>query len=217
MDDNQPTEPLPGDRPEQQQRAEQPRAERAPAGQAPQWGGQQPPPAQEPFYRRHGLAFAISTLVLGVVVLFGIAGVGAFAVGSLFAHSGSMLSRVLHDGDRGQQLPVEPGRPGDGSGGGSGGDGQSQRGIVRGTIASLSGSTWTIDNQRGTTITVRITSSTAFGTPGSTERAADFATGDEVIVVGTRSGDSVTATRILKLSDFPLRPPSTPGPSTPGS
>ena len=101
--------------------------------------------------------------------------------------------------------------------GGSGGDGQSQRGIVRGTIASLSGSTWTIDNQRGTTITVRITSSTAFGTPGSSERAADFATGDEVIVVGTRSGDTVTATRILKLSDFPLRPPSTPGPSTPGS
>ncbi|WP_348787328.1 DUF5666 domain-containing protein [Leifsonia sp. NPDC080035] len=228
MDDNQPTQPLPDGRPPEQPRPGPEEQSRPGPEEQSRPGPYAPVPVvqAEPFYKRHGLAFAISTLVLAVVVLFGIAGVGAFAAGSLLAHSGSVLSRVLHDGERGGQQPVRPGAPGggygDGSGDGQGGDGQggsgqSQRGIVRGTVASISGSTWTIDTQRGTTITVRITSSTVYGTPGSSSKASDFTTGDEVIVVGARSGDTVTATRILKLSEFPVRPPSTPGPATPGS
>lgn len=203
--ENQPTGPLPQSAP--------------PSGPLPQ----QPQAAQhpvEPFYKRHGLAFAISTLVLAVVVLFGAVGVGAFAIGSVLLHSSAAVSRVVHDeGPAAPSEPQLPGRPGDGGQqGGRGGDGQPfSSAVVRGTVTRISGDSWTVESRNGTRLTIETTSSTAYGVPGSSERASDFGEGDEIIVVGDRSGDTVTAARILKLDDFPLRPPSTPGGSTPGS
>jgi hypothetical protein len=204
MDDTHPTEPLPGQPPQQPV----PPAAPAPA---------------EPFYKRHGLAFAISTLVLGVVLVFGMVGVGAFAIGSVVAHSGSTLSHLMHEGDGGQNGPQVPGRQGgrNGGNGGNGGNGNGNTapfagGVVRGTVTSISGDSWKISTRGGGSVTVTTTSSTAFGLPGQSGSSSDFAKGDEVIVVGKRSGDTVTASRILKLDDFPMRPPSTPGSSTPG-
>lgn len=180
----------------------------------------------EPFYRRHGLAFAIATLVLSIIVVLGIVTAGAFAVASVVAHVGERtISHVIPPG---QGSPLVPGQPGKGNGNGSGkgGGGGAQSGggtqqgrvLLRGTIASISGDTWSIDRQNGGSAQVTVTSSTIFGTPGQSASKSDFAKGDEVIVIGKGTDGSVTATRILKLAAFPTRPPSTPGtPSTPGS
>ena len=202
MDENQPTEPLP---------PEPPRT----SGEAPA-----SVPA-EPFYKRHGLAFAISTLVLGIVVLFGVAGVGTVVAVNVVSHSVSAFTRAQQGemrapGDRQNPGRGWPGPGGSGQGGSGSGSTGTQRELVRGTLESASGSEWRVTTAAGTTITVKITSSTAYGLPKQSLSASDFAAGDEVVVVGTdRSGDTVTATRILKLSDIP-RPGSTPGP-TPGS
>jgi hypothetical protein len=203
MDENQPTEPLPPSH-----------AAARPASA---------PVAPEPFYKRHGLAFAISTLVLGIVVLIGIAGVGTVVAVNVVTHSVSAFSHGLkHDlGFPGKGRPgggetSAPGQGGSDDGdSGQGGSG-AQRELVRGTLATVSDSEWTVTAASGKTVTVEITSSTAFGLPGQAASASDFAAGDEVVVIGAgRTGDTITATRILRLSDFP-RPTSTPGP-TPGS
>ncbi len=203
MSNTQPTEPLP-----------------------PRQGPPVPPaavpaaPVAEPFYKRHGLAFAIATLVLSIVVLLGIFTAGAFAVAGVVTRVGERMitHSVPHEVQPG--VPGLPGRPGDGGGnGGNGNGGGSSQGqaLVRGTIASISGDTWTIDRQNGASVDVKVDSSTVFGTPGQSVSKSDFATGDEVIVIGSRSSGAFTATRILKLDAFPTRPPSTPGPTAPGS
>jgi hypothetical protein len=196
MDENQPTQPLPPAQPQQTQ----PSA----------------PPAAEPFYKRHGLAFAISTLVLGIVVLVGIVGVGTVVAVNVVTHSVSALNHAA-PGDRtvpGHRTVPDQGR--DNGGRGQGGTGGTQRELVRGTLESTSGAEWTVKTTAGATVTVKVTPATAYGLPNQAASKSDFATGDEVVVVGTdRSGDTITATRILKLADFP-RPRSTPGP-TPGN
>lgn len=207
MDDTQPTTPLPDSAPPPPQASH----------------GQAVPPVREPFYKRHGLAFAISTLVLSVVLLFGMVGVGAFAVGSLLLNSGSALSRIVHDAERDSLPPwhqvPERGGPGGQQEDDDGGlRGPMFSGVVRGTVTEISGSTWTIRSQRGVSVTVETDSSTEYGIQGQDATASDFRTGDEVIVLGTRDGDVITAARIMQLSDVSLRPPSTPGSSaTPGS
>lgn len=216
MSNTQPTEPLP---PREDPSTPPPPAGTGPAGSP---GPAGVPP--EPFYKRHGLAFAISTLVLSVVILLGLFTAGAFAVANVVTHVGERaISRVL---PQGQQpgvpgMPGMPGRPGDGDGNGGNGneDGNGQMGhvMVRGTIASISGDTWTVDRQSGASVKVKLDASTVFGVPGQSASKSDFATGDEVVVIGTRSDGTVTATRVLKLTGFPTRPPSTPGPATPGS
>ncbi|WP_285113295.1 DUF5666 domain-containing protein [Leifsonia sp. fls2-241-R2A-40a] len=212
MSNTQPTEPLP---PHQNQ---------------PPYTSPAVVPA-EPFYKRHGLAFAISTLVLSCVILLGLFTAGAFAVANVVTHVGERaISRAVPQGP-GQHypgVPGMPGMPGDGQGNGGkgngGGDGGKQGGqaqgrvLLRGTIASMSGSTWSIDRQKGAAVTVTVDASTVFGAPGQQASKSDFAKGDEVIIVGTRSDGKLVASRVLKLDAFPTRPPSTPGtPSTPGS
>jgi hypothetical protein len=218
MDETQPTEPLPP-APTSGQSQYAP-AQYAPPQYSP---GPQQAGAAEPFYKRHGLAFAISTLVLAAILLVGIAGVGAFAVGSVLLHRGSSISREITGGGP-APIPA-PGKGGPNEGGQNGGgqngrqdEGPIAKGVVRGSVAKIDGSTWMITTARGATLTVETSSSTAFGAPGQNQKASDFAVGDDVIVVGERSGTTVTAARILKISDLPLRPPSLPGStSTPGA
>jgi len=218
MSNTQPTEPLPP-------RQEPPSNPSAPGTP---YGGRPAVVPAEPFYKRHGLAFAISTLVLSIVVLLGLVTAGSFAVVSVVSHVGErFISRTVP-----QQpgVPGMPGKPGDEGANGDGRNGGGQQGggpgggtkqgqvLVRGTIASLSGDTWTIDRQGGSSVDVTVNSSTKFGTPGQSASKSDFAEGDEVVILGTRSDGTVTATRVLKLDAFPSRPPSTPGtPQTPGS
>ena len=220
MSDTQPTEPLPSE-----PGRTPPGSYGAPYGSAPYGAGGYRGVPGEPFYKRHGLAFAISTLVLSIVVVLGIVTAGALAVASVVAHVGERtISHVLPPGHNGAPMPGLPGQPGKGNGNGNGGGGQNGGGVqqgrvlLRGTIASISGDTWTIDRQNGGSVEVTVTSSTIFGTPGQSASKSDFAQGDEVVVIGKGTDGSVTASRILKLAAFPTRPPSTPGsPATPGS
>jgi hypothetical protein len=154
----------------------------------------------EPFYRRHGLAFAIATGVLALVVLLGGTAVGVFAVTSVVVQVAH--SHLVRGGGEVPRAPAPQSR---------------ERGVVRGTIASISGETWRIETVRGDAVTVKITSSTTFGAPGSTKSAADFSAGDEVAVAGSRSGDAIIATRVVAIPHGPQRPPSRPGSTaTPG-
>ncbi|MEO7016747.1 MAG: DUF5666 domain-containing protein [Leifsonia sp.] len=222
MDANMPTEPLPP--------AQQPQPGYPPQAQYVQQpaSAHYQPHADEPFYKRYGLAFAISTLILGAFVILAFVGAGALAVGSVISHGVSISHGI--EGKFPQQLVPRGQGQGKGQGQGQGGgSGQGQHGtvpgpnsgnqvaMVRGTITSISGDTWTIDTQRGASVTVQVTSSTQFGTPNQTQSASDFAVGDGVIVLGTRSGNTVTAIRVLGLSSFKQPLPATPGtPVTPG-
>lgn len=217
MDETQPTQPLP--EPEGPQASGggsvPPAGAVPPADGVPPAGAVPPPPPgavppsagaplpPEPFYRRHGLAFAISTLVLAIVVVIGGAAVGVFAVASVIANVGlhHSISRVIPGPNAGppRQQPRE-------------------QGIVRGTISEIGDSSWKVETPGGQTVTVKIDSSTRFGFSGRSESASDFAKGDTVLVLGKRSGDTVTASRILKADELPIRPPSRPGSTaTPGA
>jgi hypothetical protein len=151
------------------------------------------PEHPEPFYRRHGLAFAIATGVLALVVLLGGTAVGVFALTSVVVQA--THSHLV----RGGEVPRAPAPQ------------SRERGVLRGTVASISGNTWRIETLRGGAVTVKITSSTTFGAPGSSKSANDFSAGDEVAVAGSRSGDAITATRVVAIPHGPQRPPSRPG------
>ncbi|MFF1634006.1 DUF5666 domain-containing protein [Leifsonia sp. NPDC058248] len=178
-----------------------------------------PPPVEpqqpEPFYRRHGLAFAIATGVLALVVLLGGTGVGIFAVTSVVMQVSH--SYALH-GEGGRRAPGPQQEQGQQQPKPQQQQQQQQRGVIRGTIASISGKTWKIETLRGGAVTVRITSSTVFGAPGESKSASDFAAGDEVAVAGSRSGDTIVASRVVAIPNGSQRPPSQPGsPATPGT
>jgi len=173
--------------------------------------------ADEPFYRRHGLAFAIASGVLALVLLLGLVGVGTFAVSSVVARAAHSIS---------QDRQAQPG-PGNGKGYGNG-NGNGKRGLpgdpgqgaggmkqgsalARGTVESISASSWTIRTANGTTVTVAITPQTVFGAPATGGSASDFRRGDQVIVLGKRSGNTITAARIVNIGA--LRSPGTPSPT----
>ncbi|MFF1877514.1 DUF5666 domain-containing protein [Leifsonia sp. NPDC058230] len=163
----------------------------------------QPPPTTpaqpEPFYRQHGLAFAIATGVLALVVLLGGTAVGTVAVTSLVLHAGH--SQAFRGGGI-PRAPEPQQREGD---------------VIRGTIASVSGRSWRVETVRDGAVTVKLTSSTVFGAPGAPKSAADFSPGDEVAVAGSRNGDTITATHVVAIPHELQRPPSRPGsPQTPG-
>jgi hypothetical protein len=69
-----------------------------------------------------------------------------------------------------------------------------------GTVTAMSGGTWTIRSAAGATVAVTIASGTTFGTAKKPADASSFSVGDRIGVVGTRVGDSVTATRIVHLA-----------------
>lgn len=231
MDDNTPTTPLPPAQEPQPAYASQP-------AYAPQAQAQPHHPVDEPFYKRYGLAFAISTLVLGSFVVLAFIGGSALVVGTLVSHSN--IVHVLEQGKNSQHFA----HPGQGYGGQGKGNGQGQGNgagqgngsgqgngnapgqgqgtlpgnlvVVRGAIASISGSTWTITAQNGNSETVQLTSSTRFGGPNQSAGASDFVVGEQVIVLGSRSNGTVTASRVLELSNLKQPGPITPGvPSTP--
>jgi hypothetical protein len=64
---------------------------------------------------------------------------------------------------------------------------------VRGTVTAVSATTWTVQTAAGQTVTVEITSSTQFG---PRVVPAKIAVGDQIVVIGSRHGATVTASRI---------------------
>jgi hypothetical protein len=64
-------------------------------------------------------------------------------------------------------------------------------------------------------VIVEVTAGTTFGGPAAALRASDFAVGDQIVVIGTRTRTTVTATRITKARAAATTPPTTAAPSSP--
>ena len=87
-----------------------------PASPPPQYGTPAPPRSaafrdDEPFYRRHGLAFAISTGVLALILLLGMVAVGTFAVASVATRAAHTIAHIQQAGPRNGAVPGRPGAP----------------------------------------------------------------------------------------------------------
>jgi hypothetical protein len=78
------------------------------------------------------------------------------------------------------------------------GRGAAAKHAVRGQITALSATSWTVTTSKGAAVTVDLSSSTAFGTKAAPLTASNFAVGDQVVVSGTRTKSTITATRIAK-------------------
>ncbi|HEY0816813.1 MAG TPA: hypothetical protein VGE11_26350, partial [Pseudonocardia sp.] len=84
---------------------------------------------------------------------------------------------------------------------------------VRGQITAETGSTWTVMTAKGRAFTVTLNPQTAFGTAASPGAAAQFPVGTTVRVVGSRTGTTVTATRIAPAKSAGAPPSAAPTPS----
>lgn len=67
---------------------------------------------------------------------------------------------------------------------------------VRGTITAIAATQWTVTTPKGVAFTVTISPTTKYGTTKAPATAANFATGQTVVVAGSRQGTTITATRI---------------------
>ncbi|MHB1987139.1 MAG: hypothetical protein ACYCSF_04015 [Acidimicrobiales bacterium] len=68
---------------------------------------------------------------------------------------------------------------------------------IAGTISAINGSTWTIQTKKGAVLQVKLATTTAFGSAKSPSTEAQFTVGTTLRVIGTRSGNTVTARRIV--------------------
>jgi hypothetical protein len=146
------------------------------------------PPAASPTasaspLARHSLAIAIVAAVLAVIVI-----AGGTAWGVSAAVAGAQVAQTATSAHAGGQAMT-------------GGKHAGRKGLgAVGTITAMTGQTWTIDAVSGSSVTVRLGSNTAYGTKKAPATESSFSIGDRVGVVGTRSGDTVTATRVAHLA-----------------
>ena len=89
-----------------------------------------------------------------------------------------------------------PGMPGDDRG--SGPDRGMVRPAVAGTIAQISGDTWTVNGLDGKPVTVTINAQTTFGTAQFTQERGQFAVGDTIVVRGNTDNSTVTAANVVE-------------------
>lgn len=143
-------------------------------------GEPQPDPS---FFRRHALGVGVAAAVLAVVV---VAGGTAWGVSAAVAAGNTAVPAAVSAAAHAQQ-------------GTAAGSRMHAKGVV-GSLTAISGDTWTVRSAAGATITVTVGSSTAFGTQQKPAGASSFVVGDRIAVLGARSGDTVTATRIVHLA-----------------
>lgn len=92
---------------------------------------------------------------------------------------------------------------------------------ARGQLTALDGDRWTLSATGGATNTVVVTAQTMFGTPKAALDRARFNVGTQVAVTGPRSGDTVTAERIIIVPTYagaptaPVRTTTAPVPAPP--
>lgn len=159
-------------------------------------------PDTTPFHRRHSAGIAIAGAALAVVLL---AGGTAWGVSAAVAASQSSVPMSSTSQAHAAAAKKDAGHAKKRAGHAAKAHG------VRGTIAAIDGSTWRVHSAAGATVTVRITSTTAFGTAAKPAARSSFAVGDRIAVLGTRTGDTVTAKRVVMPSAAHATP--TPGPT----
>ncbi|MDA8038893.1 MAG: hypothetical protein M0Z69_06975 [Actinomycetota bacterium] len=133
------------------------------------------------FVRVHGR----SSLAVGALVVALLAGGSAWALTS----GGSGSASRLH--------PVGAVSSGGGSHYGHKGHHHGRRHAIGGTIRAINGATWTLQTKRGGVLEVKLAPTTAFGSLRSPSSKGQFSVGMSVRVIGTRSGKTVTARRIV--------------------
>ena len=151
---------------------------------------------QKPFLRRHtiGASIAGTALALGLVA-------GGVGVSGALADTPATPSA--------SSTPAAPATPGTAH------PHAKHHRIhgVRGTITKIDGDTWTVHTKAGATVTVKISSTTAFGTTKSSATRASFVVGDRIAAIGKRHDHVVTAKRIVHLhaAAHTATPKPTPG------
>ena len=145
---------------------------------------QEPAEPRPSLIRRHPFAYGIAGVLVAVVVLSGLT---AWGVATAVESHASMASTA-------SPMPTASGAPKGKK------PANAARGI-RGTITAINGSTWTVVTKAGPTVSVAVTSTTVFGTKQAPETASAFTTGSSIVVLGTRSGDSLVATRVIMPKD----------------
>ena len=139
-------------------------------------------PDRPSFFRRHLVGLSIAAAALAIVV---VAGGTAWGVSAAVAGGDSAAPAAMSAAAHAKK-------------GAAAAKQKHTHGTV-GTVTAMSGGTWTIQSAAGATVTVTVDSTTAFGTAKKPATASSFAVGDRVGVIGARTGDSVTATRIVHL------------------
>jgi hypothetical protein len=92
-----------------------------------------------------------------------------------------------------------PGAAPSGSGPGGGGNARSgpAEGGAAGTVTSVANSTFTMSTSAGQTVTVSEASSTTYEQGTNSTSPSAITTGDEVLVLGTTSGTTITAVQVI--------------------
>ena len=140
------------------------------------------------FLRRHAVGVGVAAALLAVIL---VAGGTAWGVSAAVASTHPTVSAPAHAQSAGH---------GTGSAAAKAAKRKKAKAHgARGTLTDVGGDTWTLHAASGKTLTVKITSTTAFGTKKASANRDSFATGDRVGVLGKRSGDTITATRIVHL------------------
>lgn len=127
-------------------------------------------------------------LAAAIVVVLIVSGGTAWVVGTVIADTASSHRAVV----------APPGHLGKHQMGGGNAAKLHERSVLRGTIVSMASSSWTIHTAAGRTVSVSITSATAFGTKKHPQTEAQFAVGDRVLALMERNRPSGgwTAVRI---------------------
>jgi hypothetical protein len=136
------------------------------------------------FSRRFAGSVAAGAVVLAVAV-------GAYAIEH--SSSSSSTSGAASSSSPSSAAPSGPGP----SGGGSNARSGPASGGASGTIGSVSTSSFTMTTSAGQKVTVDRASSTTYQDGTSSASASAITTGDSVLVLGTTSGTTITATQVI--------------------
>ncbi len=144
---------------------------------------EQPVVVTSSFVNRHRTGVAIAAAAVAVVVVSGLTawGVGTAVASSYETSASASMPPVA-------SAPPTPA---------AGKRATARTTVVRGTIASISGSTWTITTIAGATKQVTIGSATHYGTKTVPAAASDFTVGTPVFVAERSSGSGEIAVRVV--------------------
>jgi hypothetical protein len=170
--------------------------ESAPSESTPAESRAEQPAAAASFVNRHRRGVAIAAAAVAVVV---VSGLTAWGVGTAVASSyESSVSATV------PSVASAPPTP-------AAGKRATARGaVIRGTIESISGSTWTIRTAIGAMKQVTVDSATRYGTKKVPAVASDFVVGTRVLVSERSRGGGEVAVRVVMAKQGTPTPTATP-------
>lgn len=150
--------------------------------------------------RKHHLVRA------GLILVAVLAVAGAVGGGYAWGHSASPSSGTVAQSAPATSPPSTPKAATKGNKTAN----KSKEPAAHGQLTAINGDSWTVQTAKAGVVTVTVNGSTKFGTEKKPGARTDFTVGSQVAVTGTKSGDTITATRIVLA---PPKPSATPAPS----